>query len=195
MLRSIAIATIFAFVAPTWAVAQGTAPQQNGGGPPQRGGPPGGGAPHLAPAPHMGPPSGPRTFAPPPSGGTLAPHLGGPPSGGPMAGPHPIGPPAGVAIGPHPGGPGQFNYRGRTFTGVHAAPFAYPSGWEYRRWAVGAALPPVFLTQDYFYPEWAALGLDPPPPGFQWVRYGPDLLLVDVNTGEVAEVVYGVFDD
>jgi hypothetical protein len=29
---------------------------------------------------------------------------------------------------------------------------------------------------------------------FQWERYGPDLLLVDVSTGEVAEVVYGMFD-
>lgn len=112
-----------------------------------------------------------------------------------MAGPRPFGPPPDVATGPHPGGPGQFSYRGRTFTGVHGAPFAYPPGWEYRRWAVGAALPPIFLTPDYYYPQWAALGLDPPPPGFQWVRYGPDLLLVDVSTGEVAEVVYGVFDD
>jgi hypothetical protein len=190
MLRVLTAAALFALVAPTLAMAEELAPQ-NHGGPPHPGGPPGGGAPHFVPAPHPmgpppgGPPLGARTFGPPPGG----------PPGGPMAGPHPIGPPPGVAIGPHPGGPGQFNYRGRTFTGVHAAPFAYPSGWEYRRWAVGAALPPVFLTQDYFYPEWAALGLDPPPPGFQWLRYGPDLLLVDVNSGEVAEVVYGVFDD
>ena len=52
-----------------------------------------------------------------------------------------------------------------------------------------------FSTLDYYYPQWAALGLDLPPPGFRWVRYGPVLLLVDVSTGEVAEVVYGVFDD
>lgn len=194
MLRVLAAAALLALVAPTLAVAQETAPQ-NRGGPPHPGGPPGNGAPHLVPAPHlMGPPQGLPPGGPPPGARTFAPQPGGPP-GGPMAGPHPIGPPNGVATGPRPGGPGQFNYRGRTFTGVHAAPFAYPSGWEYRRWAVGAALPPIFLTQDYFYPQWAALGLDPPPPGFQWVRYGPDMLLVDVNTGDVAEVIYGVFDE
>jgi Nickel/cobalt transporter regulator len=201
MLRPFVIAAMFALVAPTLTMAQQVAPE-NRGGPPHPGGPPGGGAPHpgggppggvaphFAPAPHpMGPPPG-LPPGPPPGARTF-----GPPPGGPPSGQHPIGPPEGVANGPHPGGQGQFNYRGRTFTGVHAAPFAYPPGWEYRRWGVGAALPPVFLTPDYFYPEWAGLGLDPPPPGYQWVRYGPDLLLVDVNTGEVAEVVYGVFDD
>jgi hypothetical protein len=31
------------------------------------------------------------------------------------------------------------------------------------------------------------------PPDYQWVRYGPDLLLVDLTTGEVIDVVYDVF--
>ena len=54
-------------------------------------------------------------------------------------------------------------------------------------------LPPVFLVPGYFYADWAALGLPPPQPGYQWVRYGPDLLLVDVSTGQVVDVVYGAF--
>jgi Ni/Co efflux regulator RcnB len=87
----------------------------------------------------------------------------------------------------------QFSYHGRGFNPVHVSPFAYPPGWAYRRWAVGAVLPPVFLARDYYYPDYAALGLDAPPPGTQWVRYGPDLLLVDVSTGQVLETVYGVF--
>jgi hypothetical protein len=117
----------------------------------------------------------------------MAPH----PGPGPMSGPHPN-----AMMGPHPGGPpgAQFSYHGHNFNRVHLNPFAYPPGWEYRRWAVGAALPPLFLTPTYFYPEWAALGLEPPPPGYQWVRYGPDLLLVDINTGQVADVAYDVFD-
>jgi Ni/Co efflux regulator RcnB len=112
--------------------------------------------------------------------------MGGPhPPGRPAAMFHPGGPPPGVAV--------QFNYRGRAFDRVHLNPFVYPPGFAYRRWEVGAALPPVFLVQDYWYPEWAALGLDPPPPGYQWVRYGPDLLLVNVITGQVADVAYDVF--
>jgi Ni/Co efflux regulator RcnB len=103
---------------------------------------------------------------------------------GPMGGPHPVG-------GPGPGP--RFTYHGHPFNRVHLAPCMYPSGWAYRRWAVGVALPALFLAPAYFYADWAGLGLDPPPPGFQWVRYGPDLLLVDVNTGQVADAVYGVF--
>jgi hypothetical protein len=99
--------------------------------------------------------------------------------------------------GPHPGGPGgpQFSFHGRMFNRVHLAPFAYPHGWGYRRWAVGVALPALFLAPAYYYADWATLGLAPPQPGFQWVRYGPDLLLVDVNSGQVVDVAYGVFDE
>jgi hypothetical protein len=127
------------------------------------------------------------------------PHPGGPPPGArPFVAPH--GRPAVVPHGPpgafvRPGGPpgAQFTYRGRAINRIHINPFIYPPGWAYRRWAVGAALPPLFLVRDYWYPEWAALGLEPPPPGAQWVRYGPDLLLVDVSTGQVIDVAYDVF--
>ena len=43
------------------------------------------------------------------------------------------------------------------------------------------------------YANYAALGLTPPPPGFIWVRYGPDLVLVNQMTGEIADVAYDVF--
>jgi Nickel/cobalt transporter regulator len=85
-------------------------------------------------------------------------------------------------------------FRGHPINRVHLAPFVYPRGWTYRRWAVGAILPPLFLAPAYYYTDWAALGLDPPQPGFQWVRYGPDLLLVNVTTGSVVDTVYGVFN-
>jgi Ni/Co efflux regulator RcnB len=88
-----------------------------------------------------------------------------------MGGPHPAGPPAAMV---RPGGPPP-----------GAARFSYR----------GAALPPLFFARDYWYADWAGLGLDPPPPGYQWVRYGPDLLLVNVITGQVADVAYGVFYD
>jgi Nickel/cobalt transporter regulator len=154
MLRTLAVAAMFALAVPALAAAEEREEH-----------------PHAKP-----PPPGPH--GPPPG----APH--GPPPGGAMAGPH-----------PGPGGPPghQLSYHGHTFNPVHAAPFVYPSGWSYRRWGVGMALPPIFLARAYWYADWAALGLAPPQPGFQWVRYGPDLLLVDVNTGQVVETVYDVF--
>jgi len=131
---------------------------------------------------HHPPPGKPAPHGPPPHP-VVVPH--GPP-------PHPVAVPHGPPPGPHGPG-GTFTYRGHPFNRVHLAPFVYPSGWAYRRWVVGGILPPLFLTSAYFYAEWAALGLPPPQPGYQWVRYGPDLLLVDVATGQVVEVVYGAF--
>jgi len=117
-----------------------------------------------------------------PGGAKPAPH-------GPMGAPHPGGP-HGPPPGPH-GGP--LTFRGHEIHRAHLAPFVYPPGYRYQRWAGGMVLPPLFLVPAYFYADWAALGLVAPEAGFQWVRYGPDLLLVNVTTGQVVDAVYGVF--
>ncbi len=76
----------------------------------------------------------------------------------------------------------------------HWGGYHFPNGHHYRRWRIGLILPLVFLEQEYVFNDYADLGLDDPPPGYEWVRYGPDLLLVDLDTGEVVDVEYGVFD-
>jgi hypothetical protein len=175
MLRVLAIAAMLALALPTLAFAE-EHKDEHKGAPPHPGGPP-----HPPGPPHVGPP------------GPPGPPHGPPPGPGAMV-PHPVGPPPGAMV--HPGGPppgAQFGYRGHMMERVHRDPFVYPPGFAYRRWAVGAALPPLFLARDYWYADWAALGLAPPPPGYQWVRYGPDLLLVDVVTGQVVDVAYDVF--
>lgn len=89
---------------------------------------------------------------------------------------------------------GQFVFRGRSFHPVRfPRPFVYPHGYAYRRWATGGILPRLFLSPTYYYAGWRGLGLPPPGPGFQWVQYGPDLLLVNLATGRVADAAYGVF--
>lgn len=73
-------------------------------------------------------------------------------------------------------------------------PWSYPPGYGYRLWAVGAILPPLFWQRPtYYYTGWAEMGLPPPDPGFQYIEYGPDLLLVNVATGEVVQVFPGAF--
>jgi hypothetical protein len=143
-------------------------------------------SPPHAPGGHPGPPAPPANFH------------GAPPAQAYHAGPPVHGP--GVAhfdgfqgdgVGPH--APARVFYQGRSFSSFHAAPFYYPGGWGYRRWTVGQILPGLFLSQGYFIGNWAAYGLGPPPPGLQWVRYGPDALLVNVYTGQVVDTVYGVF--
>jgi len=51
----------------------------------------------------------------------------------------------------------------------------------------------MFLSAAYYYNNYAMLGLDPPPFGCRWVRYGPDLLLVEVRTRQIVGVVHNVF--
>jgi Ni/Co efflux regulator RcnB len=209
MLRTLALAATIALVTPGLAAAQDHRDEHHQGGPPPH---PGGPPAHPA-----GPPPGFAPHGPPPSGAMMAPHPPGPPAAmirppdrpvehpmeHPVAGPversverpierHMEGPME-HRMGPPPGDAARFNYRDREVERVHIRPFIYPPGYGYRRWDVGAALPPVFLLQDYWYGDWDALGLDPPPPGYEWVRYGPDLLLVDVTTAQVAEVAYDVF--
>lgn len=165
MLRVFAIAATFALALPTLALAQ--APPHKGPGKP---------APHAVPhgpAPH-GP--APRAFVRP--GGPVV-RPGGP---GPM----------------HVVGHGPFVFHGHPFAWhpVHFAhPWVYPPGYAYRLWAVGAILPPLFWAANspYYYTGWADMGLPPPDPGFQYVQYGPDLLLVNVATGEVVQVFPGAF--
>jgi Ni/Co efflux regulator RcnB len=82
---------------------------------------------------------------------------------------------------------------GRWRPSLRGPAYHYPPGFRYRRWAAGALLPPIFLSSAYYYNNYPALGLSPPPPGYQWVRYGSDLLLVNIATGRIADVVDGAF--
>jgi Ni/Co efflux regulator RcnB len=90
--------------------------------------------------------------------------------------------------------PHEFWHRGAWTVRVHGPAFRYPHGWGYRRWAVGAVLPALFLTTDYYYDDYGRIGLQSPAPGYRWVRYGDDLLLVNVRTGAVEDVAEDVFE-
>jgi Ni/Co efflux regulator RcnB len=84
----------------------------------------------------------------------------------------------------------HWDWNGRRY---HFGRYDYPYGYHYRRWLIGQSLPPVFLRDQYIFVNYGDLGFDDPPPGYEWVRYGTDLLLVDLDTGEVVDVEYGVF--
>jgi Ni/Co efflux regulator RcnB len=93
-------------------------------------------------------------------------------------------------------GPWLFHGHSYAWHPVHFPhPWVYPPGFAYRLWAVGAILPPLFWAANspYYYAGWAGMGLPPPDPGFQYVEYGPDLLLVNVGTGQVVQVFPGAF--
>jgi hypothetical protein len=71
--------------------------------------------------------------------------------------------------------------------------YRWPGGLPYRLYAVGALLPLSFIAADYIIADWAAYGVPAPAGNAVWLRYGPDLLLVDQQTGQVQDAAYGVF--
>lgn len=83
--------------------------------------------------------------------------------------------------------------RSTTFHRIRAQSFRYPRGYHYRRFSTGSILPSLFLSSLYFWNDYGALGLGAPPRGYVWVRYGPDLLLVNRYNGRIADVIYGAF--
>ena len=100
----------------------------------------------------------------------------------------------GVVVGPR-GRVHTFAYRGRRINRIRRPRFVYPHGYAYRRWRAGELLPPVFVGAPYFFGEYKALGLAEPKPGYRWVRFGPDVVLVEVKTRKIVDVVHGAIDD
>ena len=86
----------------------------------------------------------------------------------------------------------HFVFRGQEYAAVRGPTYRYPRGWNYRAWRPGEVLPRLFIAQPYFL-DYGYLGLPPPPPGTQWVRFGPDALLVDVYDGHILDVINGAF--
>jgi Ni/Co efflux regulator RcnB len=89
----------------------------------------------------------------------------------------------------------SYLYHGHSFRPFHVASYHWPRGNVYYHYASGMQLPRTFLVTQYFIADYAYYQLVAPPGGFQWVRYGPDLLLVNVTTGDVTDTVYGAFQE
>ena len=79
---------------------------------------------------------------------------------------------------------------------AHRAPaYGWPAGRTYYRLAPGMYLAREFWLPQYYVSNTDDYGLDYPPPGFMWLRYGPDLVLMNIRTGYVRQSVYDFFDD
>ena len=98
--------------------------------------------------------------------------------------------------GPEPGFRPGFWARDHGWRGgghFRAPSYRYPRGYSYQRWTFGAFLPFAFLAPDYLIGSYWTYGLPAPPPGYHWVRVGPDALLVRYGDGYVLDVVYDLF--
>jgi Ni/Co efflux regulator RcnB len=70
----------------------------------------------------------------------------------------------------------------------YVAPYRH---WRYRRATVGYRLAPVFYGPRYYITDYGYYHLQAPHHRWlRWIRYGDDLLLVNIRTGRVLDVIH-----
>ena len=85
----------------------------------------------------------------------------------------------------------QHNYQAARV--YHVGVYRRPSGWAAHRWAYGQVLPRAYWAAPYLLADYWLFALEVPPAGYEWVRDDTDAILVNVSTGEILQVEYGVF--
>ena len=70
---------------------------------------------------------------------------------------------------------------------AYVAPYR---GWTYRPVTVGYRLQPAFYGSRYYITDYGMYGIQAPGRWQRWIRYGNDLLLVNVRTGRVLRVMH-----
>ncbi len=88
---------------------------------------------------------------------------------------------------------GQYQRNENSPHRFRAAAYRAPRGYSYRQWTYGERLPAMYFGRDYWLSDFLTYELFAPPEGYVWVRYGPDALLVDEDSGEIIQVRYNVF--
>jgi len=76
-------------------------------------------------------------------------------------------------------------YRGDRYVG--------PRGYVYRPVAIGYRFAPRYYGSRYVVSDYARYRLPRPVAYHQWIRYGNDVVLVNIRTGRVAQVNRGFF--
>jgi len=72
-------------------------------------------------------------------------------------------------------------------------PYQRPRGWVAHHWGYGQILPRAYWGPQFVLSDYWLFALEVPPVGYEWVRDDDDALLVNVSTGEILQVEYGVF--
>ena len=72
-------------------------------------------------------------------------------------------------------------------------PYRRPAGWHAHHWGYGEILPRAYWAPQYLISDYWLFALEVPPAGYEWVRDDTDALLINIDTGEILQVEYGVF--
>jgi len=85
------------------------------------------------------------------------------------------------------------NYRHKHRSRFHLGFYFDPFGWGYQPYQIGWRLWPSYYSNRYWINDPWQYRLPYAPPGYQWVRYYNDAVLVDTWTGDVVDVLYNFF--
>jgi hypothetical protein len=85
------------------------------------------------------------------------------------------------------------NYRRRHRSLFHLGFYYDPFGWGYRPYSIGWRLWPSYYRSSYWLHDPWSYRLPYAPPGYRWIRYFDDAILVDTWDGEVVDVIYDFF--
>ena len=68
-----------------------------------------------------------------------------------------------------------------------------PFGWGYRPYSIGWRMWPSYYSSQYWLNDPWRYRLPYAPPGYRWVRYFDDAVLVDTWSGQVVDVIHSFF--
>ena len=88
---------------------------------------------------------------------------------------------------------GAYRHNFQAARSFHIGLYHRPVGWVPHRWVYGEILPRVYWGPSYFIADYWLFALEVPPAGYEWVRDDSDAILVNISTGEILQVEYGVF--
>lgn len=84
------------------------------------------------------------------------------------------------------------NYRNHHRSRFHLGFYIDPFSWGYEPFSIGYRMWPAYYGNQYWIDP-AMYGLPYPPPGAAWVRYYNDVMLIDLYSGTVLDVIPGFF--
>jgi Ni/Co efflux regulator RcnB len=85
------------------------------------------------------------------------------------------------------------NHRHHHRSLFHLGIYYDPFGWNYRPYQIGWRLWPNYYSSNYWINDPWQYRLPYAPPGYRWIRYYDDALLIDTWNGEVVDVIYNFF--
>jgi Ni/Co efflux regulator RcnB len=85
------------------------------------------------------------------------------------------------------------DHRRRHRSLFHLSFYYDPFGWNYRPYQIGWRLWPSYYSSRYWLNDPWQYRLPYAPPGYRWIRYYDDAILVDTWSGQVVDVIYNFF--